>query len=166
MFFKKTSKKKPDFSLNDLAQIPFLNDLPDDQLEILSEVMNKKYFAEKDFVFKEGDCFSSVYFLIKGAVKIFKKVPEQTNHKVLAELRAPQLLGEQALISHGKRSASAYALEPLVVAELTYLDFELLIEKHPRLAVNIVRKIANIISVRLKTLNSKYVKEGNQMNSL
>ena len=166
MFFKKTTKKKPDFSLDDLAQIPFLNDLPDNQLEILAEVMNKKYFASNDYVFREGDAFSSVYFLIKGSVKILKKVPDLAEQKMLAELRAPQLLGEQALISHGKRSAAAYAMEPLMVAELTYQDFEMLIEKHPRLAVNIIKKIANIISVRLKTLNAKYVKEGNQMNSL
>jgi len=152
-------------SKEEVANIPFFYGLSDYDLSIIAEYLQHVEFKALEYVFKEGEHYGSAFFLIKGAVQILKQMEKNMKPKVLAEIRVPQMFGELALISKGTRSASVLALETLTVAELSCDNFEKLILHHPELGVNIIRRIANVISNRLKISNTNYVNMCNEMES-
>lgn len=143
-------------TIEQIARIPFFNDLKDEYLVELAEVMTLHRFEANKYVFKEGDDQNSIYFIIEGSVKVLKNSKDD-QEELLAELKTPQIFGEMALISHGRRSASVITSTELVVAELTYYSFEKLINSKPKLAVNIIKKIANTLNTRLKQINTAYI---------
>lgn len=140
-----------------VEELPLFKGFSGYDMELISEYLEIKEFKPYEYVFKEGDPYGSAYFLIEGAVQILKKIEENKQPKVLAEIRVPHMFGELALISMGKRSASVLTLEPLTVAELSSENFEKLITFQPEIAVNIIRRIANVISDRLKVSNENFV---------
>lgn len=159
-------KKTYDFTIDELAKIPFLSDMSDFQLDVLSKHLKKVKFREKDYVFREGDPYGSVYILVEGSALVLKEGTEEKKQKVLSQIKPPQIFGEQAILSRGTRAASIFALEQLVVAELTYYDFEKLSNTYPSIIISMLKKIASTISTRLKIINAKYVEASQRLDSL
>ena len=69
----------------------------------------------------------------------------------------PSMFGEMALIDGSRRSATALANSTVKTLSLKKKDFERLIENHPSVAITILRRIARIISMRLRRTNIFYV---------
>ncbi|OGH96679.1 MAG: hypothetical protein A2104_03250 [Candidatus Melainabacteria bacterium GWF2_32_7] len=140
----------------ELAQIPFFYDIEECDLKALSEIIRVRNVMKNKYIFKEGDSSSEMYIILEGTVNILK-TNKKENEELLAQIKSPQVFGEIALISRGRRSASAYAVTDLILAELSCYKFEQLIEINPRAAVNVVKKIASTLSSRLRQINSAYV---------
>ncbi|MFH0702906.1 MAG: cyclic nucleotide-binding domain-containing protein [bacterium] len=136
----------------DVARIPFFYDVREDDLEKLAEILNLRKFNANQYIFKEGDIQTGMYFIMDGTVKVLKK-NDKGNEVLLAELQAPQIFGEMALIDRGRRSASVITLNDLIVAELTWDNFENLLVTKPKIAVHIIRKIALTLSLRLRNVS-------------
>ena len=151
------SKIETQLTIDEIAQIPFLNDLPDNELEILLEMLELFHYEENKFIFKEGETQDSMFFMVEGSVNVLKRT-EDGMEEILAKLQAPQVIGEMALVSPGKRSASVKSLTPLVVIRFGCSSFERIIKKKPELAVKIIRKVADTVCTRLKKANNNYVK--------
>ena len=95
-------------------------------------------------LFDEGGPGGSMGILIKGCIEIYKK------NKLIATLRPGRTYGEMSLIDHQPRSAKAIAREE---SELLIIDdalFKKLSEDHPRLALQIIFKIAYFLSQNLR----------------
>ena len=92
-----------------------------------------------------------------GSVIVLKNT-EDGEQEQLAQFNAPQVIGEMALISPGKRSASIMTINPVTVTILSCSSFEKIIKRKPVLAINILRKAGNTVCTRLKKTNQTYVK--------
>jgi CRP-like cAMP-binding protein len=82
-------------------------------------------------IFKEGSKAECCYLLTQGKVQILKKMQRGEN-VLLAEVKAGEFLGEMAMLSGEKRSASAVALSRVKAIVVQYDEFEKLLKlQHP-----------------------------------
>ena len=147
-------------SMNEIASIPFFNDLSDDSLKLLSEMLEVYYYEQNKYIFKEGEKQDSMFFILTGSVIVAKNT-EDGKYKQLAQLDAPQVIGEMALISPASRSASIISISPVTIVRFSCASFEKIIKIKPALAVNMLRKAGETVSNRLRKTNIAYIKAVN-----
>lgn len=98
-----------------------------------------------DVIFREGDFGDTLYIIQEGAIEIRKKAGNA--FKVLTTLKAGEFFGEMALIDKSPRSATAVAVAPCRLLEVTHRSFEYMLEHNldftKRLVTELVEKIRN-----------------------
>ena len=108
----------------------------------------KLYFSNGDFLMKEGEAGEEAYLIIKGSVQVFK---ESGGSKVLlSTLHEGDIVGEMALITNDKRSASVKAVEDTIVAVLTKQHLARNLKKLPAY----IEKIVSTITRRLQVADT------------
>jgi len=105
-------------------------------------------------VFEEGDREVSMGLVISGALGIFRKDMDG-GRKLLVRLTRGQVFGDMALIDEGPRSASAVAENETVFLLVTRNDFFELINRTPRLGVELTLRIARLLSSRLRDTSGR-----------
>ena len=76
----------------------------------------------------------------------------------LAVIQKGDFFGELALVDGEKRSASAVAKSDSRLSVIFKPDLDEFIEKYPKKGIQILKGIAEITTVRLRTLNEDYFK--------
>ena len=102
-------------------------------------------------VFKEGDLDRSLGIIVKGAIDIFKE------NKRVTTLKSSQTFGEMALMDGEPRSATGIARDETVIFFMREHHLLKLAEDDPRLGVQLLWKIAKLISQRLRHTTGKLV---------
>ena len=144
-------------TIDEIARIPFFNDLSDDHLKILVEMLELYHYEKDKYIFKEGDIQDSLFFIMNGSVIVLKNT-EDGSQEQLAQFNAPQVIGEMSFISPGTRSATIMTITPVTVIRFGCASFEKIIKKKPELAINLLRKAGDTVSTRLRKANQTYVK--------
>ena len=144
-------------TINEIARIPFFNDLSDAELSILSQMLEIHYYDENKYIFREGETQDAMFFIMEGSVKVLKNL-ENGEEETLALLKAPQVIGEMALVSPGTRSASIMSISLLVITRFSCASFAKIININPVMAVKILRKVADTVCTRLKKSNLNYIR--------
>ncbi len=93
-----------------LQNVPFFNNLSEDQAAELAKSLVPRRFGRDQVVFHLGDPGGLLYVISRGKVKINHTTPEG-QEVVLAILGPGDFFGELALIDEAPRSATAIALE-------------------------------------------------------
>jgi CRP-like cAMP-binding protein len=104
--------------------------------------MPTRSFNAGDVIFREGDESKGEAFMIhEGRVEIRKVFgPEE---RVLVVQKKGELLGELALWRNAPRSATAVALEPVVLMLIPSNRLDHMVRSNGNLAVAIIRDLAN-----------------------
>ena len=119
--------------------------------------MADKTFADGEYIFREGESAAYAYVIKSGTVEITKHSTD--GEQVLAELVAPTLFGEMALIDGNPRSAGARAKENTVVTEVTAKSFETYLSKNPEAAIRIMKTISENLR-KSNQVVAKYERKG------
>ena len=91
-------------------------------------------YAAKEVIFREGSLAKDCYLILKGKVEVQKKI-QDGGELALAVVKAGEFLGEMAMISGERRSASAVASTRVEAVIIRKVDFESLLKaKHPFVA--------------------------------
>lgn len=108
------------------AAVPPLAKLSDAELTPLLEHGEAKQFGDGETLFFESQPARALYFLVKGKVRIHKRLGSGTQMD-LAVLEQGAIFGEVALLAETQRTASASAQGPVVVlrvpGDVLYTDF-------------------------------------------
>lgn len=113
--------------------------------ELLRELPGAKLITHEAgaYIFREGTQAKNCYVITQGKVKILKKSNKGENIP-LALVKAGEFLGEMAMLSGEKRSASALALTRVKTIVIAHADFVALLKaQHP---------FASRLSLQLSTL--------------
>ena len=119
--------------------------------------MADKTFADGEYIFREGESAAYAYVIKSGTVEITKHSTD--GEQVLAELVAPTLFGEMALIDGNPRSAGARAKDNTVVTEVTAKSFETYLSKNPEAAIRIMKTISENLR-KSNQVVAKYERSG------
>ena len=119
--------------------------------------MADKTFADGEYIFREGESAAFAYVVKSGTVEITKHSTD--GEQVLAELVAPTLFGEMALIDGNPRSAGARAKDNTVVTEVTAKSFETYLSKNPEAAIRIMKTISENLR-KSNQVVAKYERQG------
>ena len=111
-------------------------------LRLLLRVATLRRSGDEELIIREGSNADSFYIIRTGRVAITKRFEDGTN-MVIAVHREGDFFGEMALLDEGPRSASAVALEPTELLEISRRDFAVLLRKAPLLAFAMMRELSN-----------------------
>lgn len=96
--------------LQELEHYSLLNGLSKNELTALAKVLDKKCLQPGQYLFKEHEKSSEVYFIRSGKVDVCKSDSTGTE-QVIATLEEKQEVGELSLLDGAPRSASAKIVE-------------------------------------------------------
>lgn len=114
--------------------------LPQPLLDKIAAVATVRTFPKRAIIVTEGDETDSLYLVLSGKARVF--VADDKGREVqLNQLGAGEYFGEVTL-DGGPRSASVMAIEDCRCAVVKHAELTAFLEKHPELALHILRKLA------------------------
>ena len=107
-------------------------------------------------VFQEADRDPYLCLIVDGEIEI-RKEDGRGATRVLATLGAGKLLGEMALLDGEPRSATAVAVADAKLIVVTQADFDRMLDEFPGFGVKFLRKLARLVSARLRETDGRLV---------
>ena len=101
-----------------LKAIPYFAGLEEADLEAVKQYMFEQSVERNDMILIEGDPAEAVYFVVSGAVKVFKTSIEGKRTD-LCLVRAGESFNDVPVLDGGPNIASAIAMTPVVVYGMT-----------------------------------------------
>jgi CRP-like cAMP-binding protein len=132
-----------------LASVPLFADMGEEGLEELAGVLRLLEFRTSDVLWREGDEADGLHLIVEGRISASRRLPGARDLE-LAVLGPGEVLGEIPLLGGGRRTATARAIEPATALFLSRLDFSALVERLSPTALNLKRRIANVVCDRLR----------------
>jgi CRP-like cAMP-binding protein len=127
--------------LAQLRQVPLFSGLDDETLQPLAACCRRRRFGAKEALFHEDDPGQTLYVVVSGCVSI-EKVTESGKTVHIARRGPGEHFGELSLVDDMPRSASVVTDEPCELLMLHQSEFAQCLEKHPAIALNIIRALA------------------------
>jgi CRP/FNR family transcriptional regulator len=148
-----------------LRQCPLFAGLKEEDLKRVRVIASLKRARKKQILFSDGEEAKGFYVMLSGKVKLFKISPEG-KEQILHVVSAPDAFAEAALFLEGNYPAFAETLTECQLLFFPKRDFIHLIERNPRLSINIIvslshflRKFASLIEeLSLKEVSARVAK--------
>src|SRR5262245_60515007 len=142
----------------ELKQIAVLQAMDSDALGRLAAVLEEKDYGDGQTVFSEGDPGDSMYFIVKGCIRIEKRAQATSAAlKTLAVLEAGDYFGEMALLDQKPRSASAVAAGSTRILRLSKAAFDQMQHKSSVAAMSVLFAMIRTSSERIRRLSAQVV---------
>ena len=135
-----------------LRGVAIFQDLDDGELACVAEVCRTEEFIPGEYIFKEGEVGSRLYFIVEGDVRISRVVPG-SGEEALAILKPGALFGEMAVFDRGERSTDAISNGGTKVLTISRSDFELLLDFNRELAYKVLWSCTRLLTGRLRATN-------------
>jgi serine phosphatase RsbU (regulator of sigma subunit) len=130
-----------------LRSIPLFQPLPDEELRQLSEGLRPGMFAPGTRIFHEGEPNDRFSVIVAGEIEITREVDDSAE-RVLQTLGPGDYFGEMSLLfADSNRSASGRARTEVHLLELERRQFDTLLQRHPGLAVEILRQVVERLRI-------------------
>jgi predicted acylesterase/phospholipase RssA/CRP-like cAMP-binding protein len=100
-----------------------------------------------DILFRRGDPGNAAYTVLSGRLRV---IDDSAGERALNEIGAGEILGEMALLSAERRSATVLAVRDSLLARLPAAAFHRLIERQPA----VLRRISALLGDRLRHHNA------------
>lgn len=146
----------------ELRSLQFFNEMSDDELDVLSEIINKKDFASGETIFNESEEGHSLYIIKKGEIKVCKVGPDG-ELLTLTVLKDDDIFGEMSFLDERTHSSTIIAISDIETFVLEKPDFEGLVDTHPRIVYKALRNIIFTIHAIVKGMNMRYTEMMNYM---
>ncbi len=127
-----------------LSNVELLSELkPAELKKIEKQVVFKKFTAQEQIIDRQSET-SDVFFVVEGDVRVVN-YSLSGREITLDDLPLGSYFGELAAIDSEPRSASVMALTDCLVAALPQEQFLELLEKHPPIALKVMKSLTGII---------------------
>ncbi|MCL4237586.1 MAG: cyclic nucleotide-binding domain-containing protein [Anaerolineae bacterium] len=142
-----------------LAQSPLFTDLPDEYLARFAALAHEVTCAAGDALFREGEEASRLYILLSGKVNVQVQPTALTDTLTIVSLSTVgQLVGWSGFMPPNYYTASAICQEDSHLLAFDGIAFNRLLEEDRALGFTIMRRIAGVISQRLRTVQGVVLK--------
>ena len=142
----------------ELKHIAVLQAMDGDALARLAVALEQRDIADGQPVFAEGDPGDSMYFIVRGLVRIEKRAQAASAvQKVLTVLEAGDYFGEMALLDQKPRSASAVAAGAATVLRLSKAAFDQMQAKDGGAGISVLFAMIRTSSDRIRRLSAQVV---------
>lgn len=125
-----------------------------EELQALKSAGQHRNFSAGQLIFTAGEPGDGFYVIETGRVQI-SAVVGANEPRILATIGPDDFFGEMAVLDDAPRSATARAETETTALFLSREELLLLLDRRPRLALNLIREFSN----RMRALNQKYVDE-------
>lgn len=136
----------PDSSkIQKLKEISFFLEVSEHDLLEIAAISTERHFTVGEIIIEENSKAEGFFIIYKGKIEILKKF-EDGEEVVLGVYSDGEFFGEMAILDEGPRSATARAMEPTTVMQVSYKDFEKILGVVPQIAYEIMKEL----SIRLR----------------
>ena len=143
-----------------IQQVPLFAGLQGAEIDSLSSILHEVEFPPGTLLFREGDPGDCFYLIIDGEIEVVKALGTP-DERIIAIRRAGEFFGEMSLFeADGRRTASVIARSPLCLLEATRADFDVLLQRRPTVAYEIVR----VLSLRLSQSHNTTIADLREKN--
>ena len=113
--------------------------LDDDELEQVAALTEFRTYPANHILCQEGAFEDVLYVIADGRIVISQKTIDGEQERVLREGGRGDVVGEMALIQSAPRAATVRTTTECTVLEMEKKDFETILSRSPRMAIDIVR---------------------------
>src|SRR5688572_20815074 len=128
----------PSYDKISLLRLAFKG-LDDNELQEMADLTQLCMYPPEHVLCQEGAYEDKFYIVAEGSVVISKKMLEGAGERILRVGGRGDLVGEMALIQNAPRAATVRTLTECTTLEMGKKDFETLLSKSPRMAIDIMR---------------------------
>jgi CRP-like cAMP-binding protein len=148
-------------SVDVLKHFSLFEGMDDRILKPIAEVATVKNYGAGTEIFHEGDKAEPFYLLLKGKIAVERQLPLAWPNPVVTihTVGEHQLLGWSAMVKPGLRTASARCLEDSEVVTIQGKDLVEILDHHPAEGYQVMKRLADMISVSLANTNEKLLRE-------
>ncbi len=150
---KKTGTGLKETIINMLMELTMFDELMGNELSIVADHMNYFELQKGKYLFKEGDKGEYVCFIVKGSIDVFK-MSDKGKRVLIATLLKGSTLGEMAIIDQTNRSATVRASKDTVLLLLSRKGFDIILDKHPKIGIKILKKMTRLLSMNMRRTSS------------
>lgn len=150
-----------------LKQVQLFSDLSEEEIAGLLNIVIPHTFKEGETIIQEGDLGEEMYVLLEGDVQVAKSLMLKVGRhefeqaeKAFKRLQGEWHIcfGEMAMLNQDERSASIVALTDCITFEIEREQFDRFCEEYPRAGYHIMKRIAQVVSGRLRDENNNVLK--------
>ena len=123
-------------------------------LAALESSMDQRSYRAGERIFARGDGGDEIYLIRRGSVRIMLPF-DQARGRHLASFGRGGFFGEMAFLDHQPRSADAIAFTDCELYALSRQRFDVLIEHHKLLGLNLMEGLAHLLAARLRRADSE-----------
>ena len=113
--------------------------LDDSELQEMADLTQLRVYPPDHVLCQEGAYEDVFYIIAEGSLSITKKMLNEPGERVLRVGGRGDLVGEMALIQNAPRAATVRTLTQCTTLEMGKKDFEFILSKSPRMAIDIIR---------------------------
>ncbi len=117
-----------------LKRVPFFNEIPAQQLELVARLCNVQYFATGERLISQGDAPDRLYILVAGEVEV-----STHDRGVIDRRKEGEIIGEIGVLANQVRTASCTAVGETTALCLSQADLWDLIERDAILSSIFIR---------------------------
>ncbi|CUS97060.1 CRP/FNR family transcriptional regulator, anaerobic regulatory protein [Candidatus Kryptobacter tengchongensis] len=143
--------------INFLRNVSIFEELPERDLEKIAKLGTRKVFSKGNVILMEDEIGSALFIIINGKVKVSRL--DETGREVILSILGPgEVFGEMSLLDGLKRSATVSALTDTEVLIIYRDDFLNLLNKHPQIAISLLRELTQRLrkaDMQIKSLSLK-----------
>lgn len=136
-----------------ISSFSLFQSLSPEELDILETSMTRKRAGAKHLIFLEKDEADAIYFIINGAIRIFKTSPEG-KEVTLALLFEGDFFGETGILTDGYRTAGAETLEPCDLLVLEKERFIGILKEHGEITLKLFKEVSRRLTFTNEQLES------------
>jgi CRP/FNR family cyclic AMP-dependent transcriptional regulator len=115
--------------------------LPAPLLETVGKIATVRHYPKNAILMSEGDDTDSLYVVLAGRVRVY--VSDNQGHEVHVNAIGPGEYFGEVTLDGRPRSASVMAMEDCRCAVVKRSELLLLMEKEPKFALHLIRKLAS-----------------------
>lgn len=145
------SREIIDFFMN----IPIFSRINAEELKVIAKHMSERRLKVSDVLFNEGDRGHFVCFVVSGELEVIKRSDVTDKDVVIAEVNQGQSIGEMSIIDDGPRSATVRAKTDVVLYVLSKSAFDLILDKHSKIGIKLLKGISYLLSVNLRDTSNR-----------
>ena len=144
---------------DELSKMELFRGFPKEIIDEIAEVSQVLEYKKGDIIFNEGDDAERLFALLDGEIEIYIQLSTRPDKILLSITKLPyETFGWSALVPPHYYTTSCACREDTKVMAIRRTDIFNLAEKDPRLGMMIYKRIATVISNRLRNCRSLLLK--------
>ena len=124
-----------------LHESPYFSNLSDEEVSLLQRLVFEKEFQRGDLITLEGEPARALYFVVSGAVKIFKTSADG-KEQILSIARPGISFNDVPVFDGASNPFSAQAMGPVTIYGIEKRDLDAILRDHLRVALNVINVLA------------------------
>lgn len=130
-------------------EIQVFEDFTDDEVKIIYQFSERKFYQRDEVVFKEKSKDGSLYVVLSGTLEAVAHTSDKKKIS-LSSISEGEVFGELSFLDGKQRSATIQAVKDVELLQISREDFDNMRQEYPAIASKLIMDLARVVSLRLR----------------